>query len=244
MDNLTRQADKDEGIPVVSVRDVTKDYRLGKTDIHALRGVSLDIKRGEFLSIVGPSGCGKSTLLNMIGCIDQPSLGQVFLMGRDTSTFNDDQEADARLAEIGFIFQSFNLVGVLDVRENIELPLRLAKKPAAERKVIVDRLVAAVGLEPYARHKPDELSGGQRQRVAIARALVNSPSLVIADEPTANLDTKTSEMVMEIMAELNVKEGVTFIFSTHNELIEHYARRVLTLQDGLIVGETRKECAA
>ncbi len=222
---------------IISVRDVKKEYELGKTLIPALKGVSFDIEEGEFLSIVGPSGCGKSTLLNIIGCIDKATSGTVTFQGTDLATLNDDQEANIRLNKIGFIFQSFNLVAVLDVRENIEFPMLMNKVPKAERRKEVDRLVELVGLEAYAGHKPDELSGGQRQRVAIARALVNRPRLVIADEPTANLDSDTSVKIMEVMKGLNDHEKVSFIFSTHNELIEKYAKRVIRLKDGLIVGD-------
>ena len=222
---------------IISVRDVKKDYQLGKTLIPALKGVSFDIHEGEFLSIVGPSGCGKSTLLNIIGCIDKATSGQVLFQGTDLATLNDDQEADIRLNKIGFIFQSFNLVAVLDVRENIEFPLMMNKVPKAERRRAVDRLVEIVGLSEFADHKPDELSGGQRQRVAIARALVNKPRLVIADEPTANLDSDTSVKIMEVMKALNENEKVSFIFSTHNDLIERYAKRIIRLKDGLITGD-------
>lgn len=222
---------------IISVRDVTKNYQLGRTLIPALKGLSFDIHPGEFLSIVGPSGCGKSTLLNIIGCIDKPTSGQVFFAGRDMATLNDDQEADIRLNKIGFIFQSFNLIAVLNVIENVEFPLLVNKVPKAERRRIVDHLVEVVGLKEFIGHRPDELSGGQRQRVAIARALVNKPSLVIADEPTANLDSGTSVMIMEVMKRLNQEEKVSFIFSTHNELIEKYAKRIITLKDGLITGE-------
>ncbi len=223
--------------PILQVENLRKDYHLGKTVIHALRGLSFTVARGDFVSIVGPSGCGKTTLLNIIGCIDKPTSGSVALDGIDISTFNDDLEADTRLGKIGFIFQSFNLVGVLDVRENIEYPLVLAGMPKADRRLRVDRLVEIVGLGEFVNHKPDELSGGQRQRVAIARALANSPSLVIADEPTANLDSDTSTVIMEVMRQLNEEEGVSFIFSTHNELIERYAKRVIHMKDGLITGE-------
>jgi putative ABC transport system ATP-binding protein len=222
---------------MISVKAIKKDYQLGKTTIPALKGVSFDIHEGEFLSIVGPSGCGKSTMLNIIGCIDKPTSGQVTFQGTDLATLNDDQEAEIRLNKIGFIFQSFNLVAVLDVRENIEFPLLMNKVPKAERSKIVDRLVDIVGLKEFADHKPDELSGGQRQRVAIARALVNNPRLVIADEPTANLDSDTSTKIMEVMKDLNDHEKVSFIFSTHNELIEKYAKRVIRLRDGLVVGD-------
>ena len=228
---------------ILEVKGVTKEYHLGKTVIEALRGVDLAVAPGDFVSIVGPSSCGKTTLLNIIGCIDKPTSGAVILDGVDVSTFDDNREADTRLARIGFIFQSFNLVGVLDVRENIEFPLILAKVPKAERKARVDYLVDLVGLADFVGHKPDELSGGQRQRVAIARALVNKPSLVIADEPTANLDSATSLVIMEAMRRLNEEEKVTFIFSTHNELIEKYAKRILSIKDGRITGERRVAAA-
>ncbi len=223
--------------PVLTIREVTKNYQLGKTIIPALKGVSFTIDTGEFLSIVGPSGCGKTTLLNILGCIDKPSSGSVSFQGRDLATLNDDQEADIRLNEIGFIFQSFNLIAVLNIRENIEFPLLMRKVSAKERQKIVDHLVDVVGLGDFVKHKPDELSGGQRQRVAIARALVNRPRLVIADEPTANLDSVTSTMIMEVMKRLNEEEKVSFIFSTHNALIEKYATRIIRLKDGLIAGE-------
>jgi putative ABC transport system ATP-binding protein len=222
---------------ILEVSGVTKDYRLGKTVIHALRGVDFSVLPGDFVSIIGPSGCGKTTLLNIVGCIDKPSSGTVRIAGVDTSTFDDDREADTRLSRIGFIFQSFNLVAVLDVRENVEFPLILAKVPKAERKRRVDELIERVGLIEFATHKPDELSGGQRQRVAIARALVNRPAIVIADEPTANLDSSTSTAIMEELKRLNEEDKVTFILSTHNELIERYAKRVLAIKDGVITGE-------
>jgi putative ABC transport system ATP-binding protein len=225
--------------PILEVSGVTKDYQLGRTVIHALRGIDFTVRRGDFVSIVGPSGCGKTSLLNIIGCIDRPSSGRVLIDGVDIAEFDDDAESDTRLSKLGFIFQSFNLVGVLDVRENIEFPLLLAKTPPAERRRRVDQLIELVGLGEFVAHKPDELSGGQRQRVAIARALVNNPSLVIADEPTANLDSVTAAGIMEAMKRLNDEEKVTFIFSTHNELIEKYATRVLTIRDGLITGEAR-----
>lgn len=222
---------------MITVRDVTKTYQLGRTSIPALKGVSFDIDEGEFLSIVGPSGCGKSTLLNILGCIDKPTSGRVTFQGTDLATLNDDQEAEIRLNKIGFIFQSFNLVAVLNVRENVEFPLLMNKVPKAERTKIVDHLVDIVGLKDYVAHRPDELSGGQRQRVAIARALVNRPRMVIADEPTANLDSETSVKIMEVMKHLNEQERVSFIFSTHNDLIEKYAKRVIRLKDGLAVAD-------
>jgi putative ABC transport system ATP-binding protein len=219
---------------LVSIHDVKKNYHLGKTIIPALRGITFNIEKGDFLSIVGPSGCGKTTLLNIIGCIDKPSEGHIYFNGTDVAELSDNQEADIRLKKIGFIFQSFNLIPVLNIFENIEFPLILNKWPKKKRKERVEYLIEIVGLSDYIQHKPDELSGGQRQRVAIARALVNEPSLVIADEPTANLDSETGGMILSIMKKLNEEEDVTFIFSTHNPEVMDYARRIIVLKDGKI----------
>ncbi|MBN1524264.1 MAG: ABC transporter ATP-binding protein [Spirochaetales bacterium] len=219
---------------LISMNNINKDYTLGKTTIHAIKGVSFEIDRGEFLSVVGPSGCGKTTLLNIIGCIDKPTEGTVLFEGTDIATLSDNMESELRLKKIGFIFQSFNLIPVLNIFENIELPLIVGKVPKSERKKRVAYLVKAVGLEEFAAHKPDELSGGQRQRVAIARALVNKPDLVIADEPTANLDSVTGNTVLELMEKLNREEKVTFIFSTHNPEVMKYAHRIIHLKDGTI----------
>jgi len=221
---------------LVTVEGVKKDYTLGKTIIHALRGVDFTVETGEFLSIVGPSGCGKTTLLNLIGCIDTPTEGTIRFEGTDIAGLNDNQEADMRLHKIGFIFQSFNLIPVLNITENVEFPMILTGTPKQERRQRAAELLEAVGLSEYAAHKPDELSGGQRQRVAIARSLVHKPKLIIADEPTANLDSETSRTVMSIMQRLNEKEKVTFLFSTHNPLVIEYAHRIIELQDGLIRG--------
>ncbi|HUW69362.1 MAG TPA: ABC transporter ATP-binding protein [bacterium] len=222
---------------LIDMRDIEKDYSLGRTTIRALRNVSLSVGAGEFTAIVGPSGCGKTTLLNLLGCIDRPTSGSISFDGFPTASLGDDAEAQLRLAKIGFIFQSFNLVPVLTIAENIEVPLMLARKPKRERRVRVEELMELVGLTSYARHKPDELSGGQRQRVAIARALANEPRLVIADEPTANLDGATGESVLEAMKELNEKNGITFLFSTHDPRVMRYARRIVRLRDGEIEGE-------
>jgi len=222
---------------LVEMERVVKNYSLGRTTIHALREVSLAVEAGEFTSIVGPSGCGKTTMLNLVGCIDLPSSGSIHFDGQLTSTFDDDDEAQLRLAKIGFIFQSFNLVPVLTIAENIEIPMMLARKPKRERRARVEELMELVGLGEYASHKPDELSGGQRQRVAIARALANEPRLVIADEPTANLDGATGQSVLDAMKTLNEKRGVTFLFSTHDPRVMRYARRVIRLRDGEIEGE-------
>jgi len=221
---------------LLHVEGINKDYHLGKAVIHALKDVSFTIGHGDFVSIVGPSGCGKTTLLNILGCIDKQTTGKVSFEGQDLSKLSDNQEADIRLGKIGFIFQSFNLVPVLTCFENIEFPLILAGVNGRERKKRVLRLVEMVGLQDFIAHKPDELSGGQRQRVAIARALVNSPALVIADEPTANLDSVTGGAILETMAALNREDKVTFIFSTHNPEIMRYAHRIIRLKDGVITG--------
>lgn len=222
---------------IIEVKNVKKNYYLGKTVIEALKGVSFTVERGDFFSVVGPSGCGKSTLLNIIGCIDKPTEGDVLLDGENLAALTDNQEAEKRLHSMGFIFQSFNLIPVLNVVENVEFPLLLAKMAKAERREKVENLLEMVGLADYRKHKPEELSGGQRQRVAIARALVNSPRLVIADEPTANLDSKTGSAIVEEMARLNEEQGVSFLFSTHNPAVMKFAKKRVELKDGLIVGE-------
>jgi putative ABC transport system ATP-binding protein len=226
---------------LIKVKGLKKDYPLGKTVVHALRGIDLTVEKGELISVVGPSGCGKTTLLNIIGCIDHPTEGVVEIDKVDITSLDDKKLTDLRLYKIGFIFQTFNLIPVLDVKENIEFPLLLMKgKKTFSQKEInqrVERLIEEVGLKEYANHKPAELSGGQRQRVAIARALVTNPDIVLADEPTANLDSETGESILAIMRELNEIEKTTFIFSTHNPDVLKYAKRVIRLKDGLIVGE-------
>ena len=219
---------------LVEIDEVVKDYSLGRTTIRALKGINLSMGKGEFTSIVGPSGCGKTTLLNLIGCIDKPSSGSIFFDGLSTAAIGDDAEAGLRLAKIGFIFQSFNLVPVLTIAENVEIPLMLARRPKIERRRRVEELIELVGLAEYTLHKPDELSGGQRQRVAIARALANEPLFVIADEPTANLDGATGETILQAMRDLNEKKGVTFIFSTHDPRVMRFAKRIVRLRDGEI----------
>lgn len=219
---------------LISLSGVTKDYPLGKTTIHALRGIDLEIDAGEFTAIAGPSGCGKTTLLNIVGCIDHPTSGTVTLDGRQVESLSDAEEAGLRLEKIGFVFQSFNLIPVLTVEENVAFPAVLAGTPAGERKDYVSYLLEAVDIAEYARHRPDELSGGQRQRVAVARALVNRPSLVIADEPTANLDSETGGRILDLMRTLNTRDTVTFLFSTHNAEILSYAGRTIRLRDGLV----------
>jgi len=226
---------------VVDLVDVKKHYMLGETRVEALRGVSLQIDRGEFLAIAGPSGAGKSTILNMIGCIDTPSEGRVLIDGQEVEELNDTELTGIRRNKIGFIFQSFNLVAVLNVYENIEFPLLLQRSPSKrEREQAVRRVIEEVGLADRIRNKPSELSGGQRQRVAIARALVTRPLIVLADEPTANLDSETGHRIVDLMRQINETEKTTFIFSTHDSHIMEHARRVVSIRDGRFTGEERK----
>jgi putative ABC transport system ATP-binding protein len=221
---------------IVSVKNATKDYALGKVTVPALRGVTLDVAEGEFLSIAGPSGSGKTTLLNLIGCVDTPTGGTVEVGGRETRKLSERALTDLRLNTIGFIFQSFNLVAVLSVFQNVELPLLLQRKLGkSERSARVTALLERVGLGEHAAHRPSELSGGQRQRVAIARALVTRPQLVLADEPTANLDSVTGQNILDVMKELNRTERTTFIFSTHDAKVMANATTVVRLADGKLV---------
>ena len=221
---------------VVELIDVKKHYMLGDTRVDALRGVSLEIEKGEFLAIAGPSGSGKSTILNMIGCIDVPSDGRVLIDGTEVEHLTDTQLTRYRRNKIGFIFQSFNLIPVLNVYENIEFPLLLKRAlTRKEREKIVMRFVDEVQLSDRLKNKPNELSGGQRQRVAIARALVTNPLIILADEPTANLDSATGHKIIELMKMINEVEKTTLIFSTHDAHIMEHARRVLNLRDGLLV---------
>ncbi len=221
---------------IVSVRNVTKIYQLGKTEVRALQGVSLEVAEGEFLSIAGPSGSGKTTLLNLVGCVDTPTSGTVVLAGEDTGRLKERALTELRLRRIGFIFQSFNLVPVLSVEQNVEFPLLLqGGLSSRERRARVGELLERVGLASHARHRPSELSGGQRQRVAVARALVTRPALVLADEPTANLDSVTGGQVVDLMKEMNRQGGTTFIFSTHDARVMSHASALVRIADGQIV---------
>ena len=219
---------------VAKVENVTRSYKIGKLETQALRGVSLSIQNGEFTALVGPSGSGKTTLLQLIGCLDQPTSGRVFINGKDVSQLNRNQRADMRRGTIGYVFQFFALIPTLTAYENVEMPLLLIGQGAAERRKRVTELIESVDLLDHANHRPDQLSGGQQQRVAIARALATRPALILADEPTANLDTPNGKQVMEIMTRLNQETGVTFVFATHDPRVFNYARRVITLRDGLI----------
>lgn len=224
---------------VAKLIDVTRVYKIGEVETRALNGVSLTIENGEFTSLVGPSGSGKTTLLQLIGCLDQPSTGKVFIAGKETTNLNRNQRADLRKGTIGFVFQFFALIPTLTAYENVEMPLLLNGKSSAQRKERVMELLKSVDLEDRAHHRPDQLSGGQQQRVAVARALATNPTMILADEPTANLDTTNGEQVMEIMKRLNVETGVTFVFATHDPRVIKYATRVVTLQDGLIVKDSK-----
>ena len=221
---------------IVSVRDLTKEYRLGNVIVPALKRVSLDFGVGEFLAVAGPSGAGKTTLRNMIGCVDTPPGGPVEVDGEQTTLLPERALTDLRLHKIGFIFQSFNLITVLTVFQNVELPLLLQRVgPAAERRRRVLDLLERVGIAPYADQRPNELSGGQRQRVAIARALVTGPKLVLADEPTANLDSVNGQMILDLMKHLNREKGTTFLFSTHDARVMANAEAIIRLADGAVV---------
>jgi putative ABC transport system ATP-binding protein len=223
---------------VIHVRNVVKHYLMGRVTVEALRGVSLSVRRGEFVCVAGPSGSGKSTLLNIIGCIDRPTSGAVEIDQTLVSSLSSYRLARFRRDHIGFIFQNFNLLPVLSVAENVEFPLAIAGRLDREGRRRAMELIELVGLGPYARHRPDELSGGQRQRVAIARALVTQPRIILADEPTASLDSETSRQIMELMARLNREQGVTFLFSTHDESVMKRASRLVVVRDGRIHSDT------
>lgn len=223
---------------IIEIKGLKKEYPLGSTTVHALRGVDLAVNEGDFMSIIGPSGSGKTTLLNVIGCIDFATEGSVKVGGQEITALNDRQITDIRLNKIGFIFQTFNLIPVLDIIENVEFPLLLMKKQTkSEIRKRAEKLIGEVGLQEFAKHRPAELSGGQRQRVAIARALVTNPDIVLADEPTANLDSVTGAQILELMREMNRIEKTTFIFSTHDANVLKYANNITKIKDGIIVKE-------
>ncbi len=222
---------------MVRVSNVTKNYRVGKTIVKALRGVSLEIGTGEFISIAGPSGSGKTTLLNLIGCLDKPSSGEIYIEDISVKDLNKKELALLRRDKIGFVFQSFNLIPVLTAYENVSFSLSLLGLDGEETKTRTMEVLAEVGLDGLERRFPSELSGGQQQRVAIARALVKRPALVLADEPTANLDSATGKEILELMAELNKRYGTTFVFSTHDPMVMEFAERLVLLHDGLVVEE-------
>ncbi|GGD65890.1 ABC transporter ATP-binding protein [Croceicoccus mobilis] len=226
-------------MPVISLKDIKKIYTLGDNEVHALRGISLDIEAGEFVSIVGPSGSGKSTMMHILGCLDRPTSGQYCLDDKDVSSLSGDELADIRNKRIGFVFQGFNLLPRTTAAENVEIPL-LYSRPvmgATERHERAMKALEVVGLGDRAEHGSNQLSGGQQQRVAIARALVNTPSLILADEPTGNLDTKTSIDVMHVLQDLRERLGITIVLITHEPEIAAYGTRIITVRDGAILSD-------
>jgi putative ABC transport system ATP-binding protein len=222
---------------LIVCRDLVKTYRLGEMEVHALRGVSLDVQAGGFVAVMGASGSGKSTLMNVLGCLDVPTSGTYKLDGVDVSTLSGNQLADIRNQKIGFVFQSFNLIPRTTACENVQLPLFYRGISSREQQALAMRALARVGLAGREQHHPAQLSGGQQQRVAIARALVTNPVLILADEPTGNLDSQASREIMDTLTQLNVNEGLTIILVTHEGDIARFARRVITMRDGLIVSD-------
>ncbi len=219
---------------VVDAKEITKVYQMGEVEVHALRGLSVQIAPGEVLSIMGPSGSGKSTLMNILGCLDRPTSGEYSLNGESVATLTDDQLADIRNRGVGFVFQSFNLLPRQTALANVELPLRYAELNGRNRKQVAKEALEAVGLGDRIKHKPNELSGGQMQRVAIARALVNDPAIIMADEPTGNLDSKSGDEIMSLLRKLNKERGTTLIIVTHDPEIAELTDRVISLYDGRI----------
>jgi len=220
---------------ILEFQNVKKDYRLGETTVHALRGVDLAVEQGEFIAVLGTSGSGKTTLLNLGGAIDDPTEGKVLINGREVAGLSDDRKAEIRNRTIGYVFQNFNLVSVLSALENVMLALQIRGGKSSLIREEAARRLDEVGLADFMHHRPDKLSGGQRQRVAVARALITKPSLIFADEPTANLDHHTAQSIIDLMKELNEKEKATFIFSTHDQRLIDHVKRVVRLEDGRIV---------
>ncbi len=220
---------------VVEAKDITKVYQMGEIEVHALRGLSINIAPGEILSIMGPSGSGKSTLMNILGCLDRPTSGEYSLNGESVATLSDDQLADIRNRGVGFVFQSFNLLPRATALANVELPMRYATLNGRNRKDVAKQALEAVGLGDRIHHRPNELSGGEMQRVAIARALVNNPAIIMADEPTGNLDTKSGDEIMTLLKNLNKERGTTIIVITHDPEVAEQTNRIVSIRDGLLV---------
>jgi putative ABC transport system ATP-binding protein len=230
--------------PAVQLRDIVKTYRAGAIEVEAVRGVSLAIAPQRFSMLVGPSGSGKTTLLNLIGCIDRPTRGAIEIAGQDVDRLSDDEVSDFRARTVGFIFQGFSLIPVLSAYENVEYPLLLTGVPAPARRAAVEAMLEAVGLADQRRQRPNELSGGQKQRVAIARALVKRPQIVLADEPTANLDSETGAAIIRLMREMQTEQKTTFIFSTHDPQLISHADQTFTLRDGRLVAPDAERARA
>ncbi len=226
--------------PIIALRDVTKVYRQGSVDVHALRGLTMDVEAGEFTAICGPSGSGKTTMLNLIGALDAMTSGSIALEGRELASLNKKQLSELRRDRIGFVFQAYNLMPVLTAYENAEMVLWVQGVDAATRRERVMGLLEQVGLKGMENRRPSELSGGQQQRVAIARAIASNPAVVLADEPTANVDSETAETLLDLMEELNREQGVTFVFSTHDPQVMERARRVVRLVDGRVASDERR----
>jgi putative ABC transport system ATP-binding protein len=222
-------------MPLVELKQIYKDYYLGETKIAALKGIDLKVERGELVAVWGPSGSGKSTLCNLVGLLDTPTSGTVFLEGKDVGDLSDEKRSELRNKAIGFVFQTFNLIPVLTALENVVLPLEIRGEKAAKVRAIAIRQLTDLGLGQHLAHHPHKLSGGQQQRVAIARALINEPAIILADEPTANLDSDTAMKLIDLMLQLNQKSGVTFIFSTHDQRLLSSINRKILLRDGIIV---------
>jgi putative ABC transport system ATP-binding protein len=225
---------------VIRIRDLRKVYKMGDIEVEALRGINVDIERAEFVAVMGASGSGKSTFMNILGCLDRPTAGAYFLEGEDVSTLSPDEWAHIRNQKIGFVFQGFNLLSRTSAVENVELPMMYNGMQSRERRARARDVLTLVGLEGRQHHMPNQLSGGQQQRVAVARALVNRPALILADEPTGNLDSKTSGEIMELFQNLNAREGITIVLVTHEADIADYAKRRIVFRDGLVVSDERK----
>ena len=226
---------------VIATRGIRKVFRRGEVEIEALRGVSTEVAASEFVAIVGPSGSGKSTFMNILGCLDRPTEGTYHLARRDVSTLSADERAEIRNREIGFVFQAFNLIPRMSALENVELPLFYSEISSAEQRERAREVLASVGLEERADHQPSQLSGGEQQRVAIARALVNRPRLLLADEPTGNLDTARGREIMEVLARLNYEQGLTVVLVTHEDEIARFAERTLFFRNGLVIEDVRRD---
>ena len=225
--------------PLIKITNIKRDFELGNEIVYVLKGIDLEINKGEYVALMGPSGSGKSTLMNLLGCLDTPTSGTYILNGKDVSQMHDDELAEIRNKEIGFVFQTFNLLPRTTALDNVALPMIYAGYSKSERRARASKVLTQVGLDDRMDHQPNQLSGGQRQRVAIARALVNKPSIILADEPTGNLDSKTSEEIMKLLEEIH-KNGNTIIVVTHEEEIASYAKRVIRLRDGMVESDTTK----